>query len=714
MEDPVRIRLVFKERHLLTKSQRSEALKRCWCLVTPGIATIADLASHISRSFALHRSCPDGILLFMDDFVLPSFELSSIIKDKDIISVRKKVVKLRKDVNIEDHEAIQIHDHEILDKQPIVCGHQLLAIKEFQEGLQGYDSKDEEDADDYPEEAIPMETPIGVKINSKRKKCSNEQLSSRRKKLKKSSFEELVDAVVGADGIHLEQDEVFSKQKGSSSKNRHKKSKVPFGDSGSDGMIAPQVGANDKNMSGLVRTEERRKKLKPTCFKEFIDASVRVDGIQLEKDEDFSVKRGSCQNHNKKSRIPLGDSASNGMITPQVGTSDKKTTSSGTSEERHNHVEGKVEINGHEALSGGVGKFPSRSTRRKKARRKWRQELANSEKLEVPVKDFQITSSENQGKDQMNEEDLMPHNTEPQNMEQTTDVDEVIPIVVRPGHIRFEPVDAEHSKQQSNGKMETINWNGITNKKKGQKWGREKTLWRNGYNDEVSTMEANEINDEVSVDDQIEFETLMPLTSQPKEGDVIAYRLVELSSSWSPELSSFRVGKVSSYDPITKSVILQPVPNFPIFPGEEKEEESLWQPNGSLYKEDGSLEIDYVSLMDVRVFKPNKQLDLPNTKHGRMSEATTYTGDLEAVFANNNINRPMDLPVPGKSPDNVWEEIRQAFNEKKGQLLKKDGSSGSSGSSGSKKASHGPWSYRAVRGAALGPTIALLRAENDL
>lgn len=62
-----------------------------------------------------------------------------------------------------------------------------------------------------------------------------------------------------------------------------------------------------------------------------------------------------------------------------------------------------------------------------------------------PGNDVQITSSKNQssetqGRDQM-EENLMHQITEPQNVEQTTDmVEEVIPIVVRPGHIRFEPV----------------------------------------------------------------------------------------------------------------------------------------------------------------------------------------------------------------------------------------------------------------------------------
>ncbi|KAH7684943.1 coilin protein [Dioscorea alata] len=714
MRDLLRIRLVFDDRHLLTKGHRSESLRRCWCLLTPDIATIADLVSHISRLFDLHRSCPDGVLLFMDDFVLPSFESSSIIRDKDIISVRKKTVKLRKVVNIE-HDALQIQDCEIVEKQTIACGEQLLAIKELEEELEGHESEDEENVDDHPEKAISEETPVGVQINSKRKKRSSEDLGPRRKKLKQTSFEELIEPSARVDEIHIEHEEVSLKKKARSSKNGHRKGKVPSSDFASDGMTTPTVGVNDKNIGGSVTSEGRGKKLKSTRFEELIGASERDDEIHSEKEEVFSKKKGGSRKNHKKRKVPLGDTVSDGMFTPEVGTSDKNIAGSVTSEERDNQVEGEIEINGCEALSEGVRKFPSRSARRKKARRKWKQLLSNSKKQEDPGNDVQITSSKNQssetqGRDQM-EENLMPQITEPQNVEQTTDSDEeVIPIVVRPGHIRFEPVDAEHSTQQTNGKMEAFHWNGITNKKKGQKWGREKGSWRNDNDDNVCTAEANEINDEVSLaNDQMDFEKLMPLTSQPKEGDVLAYRLVELSSSWTPELSSFRVGKVSSYDPISKNLILLPVPNFPVFPDKEKEEEEcLWQTNGSLYKEDGSLEIDYASLMDVRVFKPNKQLVLSNNKHGNMTEEPiTRIGDLSPVLTNNNINGTMNLNAD-KTTDNEWKESKQALDKKKEQLLKTDGSSSS------KNGSTGTWSYRAVRGSALGPTIALLRAENDL
>ncbi|URE40938.1 hypothetical protein MUK42_30041 [Musa troglodytarum] len=96
MAEPTRVRVEFEDhRRLLTKSQRKDGLRRCWILLGPHLPTVADLAAHLARSFALHRSCPRGIRLFMDEFVLPPFESTSIFRDKDIIRVRKKAGKQR-------------------------------------------------------------------------------------------------------------------------------------------------------------------------------------------------------------------------------------------------------------------------------------------------------------------------------------------------------------------------------------------------------------------------------------------------------------------------------------------------------------------------------------------------------------------------------------------------------------------------------------------
>lgn len=57
---------------------------------------------------------------------------------------------------------------------------------------------------------------------------------------------------------------------------------------------------------------------------------------------------------------------------------------------------------------------------------------------------------------------------------------------------------------------------------------------------------------------------------------------------------------------------------------------------------------------------------------------------------------------------NVWEEISQALDTKKAQLSQEDGWSREENSL------KNGWSYRALRGSALGPTMARLRAQNGL
>ncbi|XP_076920568.1 uncharacterized protein LOC143581743 isoform X2 [Bidens hawaiensis] len=72
---------------------------------------------------------------------------------------------------------------------------------------------------------------------------------------------------------------------------------------------------------------------------------------------------------------------------------------------------------------------------------------------------------------------------------------------------------------------------------------------------------------------------------QLKEGDVIAYSLIDLNSSWTVEFSSFRVGRISYYD--AKDIVLILVTKYPIVSDKINENAQ----NDSLYKEDGTLEV---------------------------------------------------------------------------------------------------------------------------
>ncbi|KAL2514592.1 sphere organelles protein-related [Forsythia ovata] len=86
------------------------------------------------------------------------------------------------------------------------------------------------------------------------------------------------------------------------------------------------------------------------------------------------------------------------------------------------------------------------------------------------------------------------------------------------------------------------------------------------------------------------------------EGDVIAYRTLELSSSWVPELSPCRVGKVLRYNSRSGQILLITFSEYPVVSKTLDDVEST-QPDNSLYKEDGSVEIDFYSLVDVRIVK---------------------------------------------------------------------------------------------------------------
>lgn len=63
---------------------------------------------------------------------------------------------------------------------------------------------------------------------------------------------------------------------------------------------------------------------------------------------------------------------------------------------------------------------------------------------------------------------------------------------------------------------------------------------------------------------------------------------------------------------------------------------------------------------------------------------------------------------PENGEVNVWEEINQALKAKKEELSQEDNWNKTQ-SSGRR-----PWSYKALRGSALGPTMALLRSQNEL
>ncbi|XP_020245841.1 coilin-like [Asparagus officinalis] len=227
----------------------------------------------------------------------------------------------------------------------------------------------------------------------------------------------------------------------------------------------------------------------------------------------------------------------------------------------------------------------------------------------------------------------------------------------------------------------------------------------------------------------INFESLFPLTRIPQVGDVLAYRLIEMSSSWCPEVSSFRVGLVTSYNYISLSIILVPVPEHPIHS----------QANFSPYKEDGSLQIHYPSLVDVRLLKAsdseattsdysgrevntqqaahanNWELAVAKTKldnSGREMSSQEHVNNWDLLAVNSNAKGSVVQPTDsGNANGSTWDQIKQVLNDKRAQLQnKKDGWDEWTPNKSTPNTS---WSYEGLRRNAAGSTFTYQRGKNN-
>lgn len=653
--ETVRVRVVLEDPDLLNKTQNSEGLRRSWLLLKPQHKTISDLSSYLLRIFNLHDFCPNGLLLSMDGFVLPSFESTCILKDKEIISVKRKggavidLLEVGDETNCSEDEAI-------VENQHIHRGVKLLANEEFDKETGGYESESEEDEPDQPEETVQVETASAGNAGSKKRKASRKLKSPKRKKNKYTRLEKCPVVLEDVEnGVCEEQTK-----------------------SCDDCTALPKKGSLKKHKSSNVNGKPDKAR------------TLNIDERSNDVDE-------SSPNAKRCGELQENGSQGVEVANPPDGTQ----------------------------------KYPSRSARRKKAKRKWLRELAKVEKKEVEKKEMHQRQSP--------EKEVQKNSLEHQQPDQNSDTDDavIVPIVIRPGHIRFEPLGKDQTIQQNPVSVETFQWNGTTSKKKGQKWGKEKmSCRRNDYKDfNQQHSETFAVEEGTPPKDPMDFDKLPSLTSSPKEGDMIAYRLIELSSTWTPELSTFRVGKISSYDPESNKLILISVPESPIVAETRIDEDASAlepDPDTSLYREDGSLEIDFSSLIDVRIIKSgNSHLEKavtarveapvdtqdavsgvkPNNKNSGMS--TSLPGgelnitQVSVAGVEHNINREMTAPPPENGKVNAWDEIDKVLSAKKAQLSQEDGSS--------KKESSGrsPWSYKALRGSALGPTMSFLRAQNN-
>ncbi|KAJ4818969.1 Coilin [Rhynchospora pubera] len=669
----MRIRLVFDEGNLLTKEQRVSGLRRCWFLIKPEIATVGDLASDLSFRFQLQRNCPDGISFSMDDFVIPPFESISFFREKDIVRVHKRTCKKKMITRVDD---VQLIDRgEIVENKAAPCSKGMLAIE-------------------------------------------------------------------SRDGVELRNNQVV----------REGSPQTPLA-----------VTASKRKRKEMEKPESSKKKKKKSCILNGNSYQTQEEPNQL------SFQRAS---------------------TPEQILHGKENTSDANgSSESNIQLEENCNANACEPNSSGpTKKFPSRSARRKHTKRLLKKEMRKQAAENMHSAVLSNGTAE-----------LATTNHVAPVQEPTVNHDLVVARVDRPGHIRFESEGEEDdvdeddtgpsNVQPCKTPMENFQWNGITNKAKGQKWGQgfKSRNNANGYKSSSSNWRNTNIEDnftnemaiEKSTSDigkasvQLNFETLSPLTRCPKEGDLIVYRVVELSSTWCPDLSPFRVGEVKVYDPMSNKIILMPVPSYPIHSDRKEdsanngEEDASSQNDLSLYKEDGSLEIELTSLVDVRVLRDNGSVSPSTTSVGRkMNSSQTAieryksqvgnerhsnwevnvevanSGNTQAqkngwdMMAGKGGADSLVNPTEGcihveKTPssNNNWDVALQ--NEPEEPLPNLNGTEPNyngeinvelenAGNTNEEQngwdnwtpnTSTPSWSYRALRGSALGPTMALLRGS---
>ncbi|XP_016502389.1 coilin isoform X2 [Nicotiana tabacum] len=780
----VRLRLLFKDPDILSDLQKTEGFKRIWFLLKPQLhTTINDLSSYLLRTFQLHASCPHGILLSMDGFVLPPFESTYILKDKDVVSVEKKGGHLAVDGNngqkvilaVEGNDGPNaIENLQIVEKQPEIDGPLLLANEAF--GHESSDSEDEssdseetEDNSEKEEEAEPKEDTShreNATISKKRK--ASETLPCSKKKKHCSDVKKKLD-----EQTKKQQDLTSKKQNRSDTKNKDMENNRGNAESSEDNPITPSTKKNDEVQKSSV------------------------ENIETTPNSDATKKKGPSRTARRKK-------AKRQWLREMAKIQEKNTLVE--SEGLRNWKELQAEAGRGEPSRQPEGRVNDEANGQPKGHRNWKQQKTKAKKEEATGQPKGLLHwKQFHGEDQNRDTDQEKHAEETSKSSgkscQNIDTeDEVVPVEIRPGHIRFEPLGKELVSKQSRVEVESFRWNGMMSKKKGQKWGQEKVSFsqRNdspgsnkerpgmmncerqrwgqekvsfsqnndslemmncerqkwgqekvsfSHNDSLGSRKGHpemmnrerqkwgqekvsfpQNNDSLGSNkehpemlngekephchESIDFNTLPFLSGVPKEGLVIAYRLLELSSTWTPEVSSYRVGKISWCNSEANRVLLMPVAEFPVI---FSEDESSKQPDSSIYNENGSLEIDFSALLEVRLLK-NGTPDSAGVP-GRVIEGSAANGSTPVIGSSkkktetpsaevNNGKKTQSTPS-GNGRVNLWEQFSETLKAKKTELSQE-------GSWGKPSSGKNSWSYRSMRGGALGPTMAILRSQNKI
>ncbi|XP_042053480.1 coilin-like isoform X2 [Salvia splendens] len=813
MELCKRIRVVFKDDDILSDTQKLEGLTRSWILLQPRrLHAVSDLASHLLNAFRLHQSCPNGLLLSISGFALPPFISTSILKDDEIISVKKR----KHILSIEGNDAANdVQKLKVREKQSVDGGVLLLANEEFEKVKGGYESDESKKVSEDDDDEVLLD----VVENSSG--CKSKKKNRKRKLAESEDDEVPLEIVDDSAGRNSRKKNCKRKSVERPEGNKEKKQRsVVTGNASSDvckeKKDASVAGDNVENKDGSAKRSDKNNDVEEPGEERTVDVQENdneTDDAKISPKETKKAPSRSARRKTKKRRW-LREMAniqkknatceSEGLRNwkeDQAKADRKKTDGQWNGQQKWKKYQADAERNKADGQPKGLLQWKISSPSNGVVKGKKHNQHNIDDFLELPKQNGDVCKQKNQNGDvqkQQNQNDdkhdqlaQMSDTLQPpshslheqsgqssssvqectnkkcdaskQSNHKSTEEDEVVPIEIRPGHIRFEPLEEEEAMQQDHAPLETFNWNGITSKKKGQQWGKENRRFTpiNDYRTNREDFETLTKEKKKQPNEGIDFDKLPPLPGSPKEGDLIAYRVLELSSTWTPELSAHRVGKVSWYNVESNQTMLLQVPEYPIVSAEDDDDEAA-QLDTSLYKEDGSLEIDFSALVDVRVLsnggsKPgNKAVtcvkeassnDINALKTALPVTSGEPTAEPSPDTQESDQGKERQLPNE-EIGGGIWDQLSEALKAKKEQLSKVNGwdstpkkavvSHENSWGKNEKKVQASPgsnwdktpqlsqdnswekqnigsksWSYKALRGSGLGQTMALLRSKRD-
>ncbi|KAL8037805.1 hypothetical protein ABFX02_11G061700 [Erythranthe guttata] len=770
-----RIRLVFRDDDILTETQKSDGLNRSWVLLKPyQNDTVSDVASHLLHAFQLHQSCPHGLLLSVSGFVLPPFESTGILKDDEVIRVRKR----REVLSITGNNAVadEVEKLRAAEKQPVNNGVLLLANDEFEKEKGGYES-------DEPEEELEED----VEAPKKRKRKAEEKIEGSKKKKRRSEAAGTVEDNAPTEKL---EDSLHAGEHSKKKKKRSRKEKKDGSDAedrveenektdklSDENDTNVEVQENGKETeNGDVAPKETKKGPSRSARRKYAKRRWLREMAKIQKQNETCESEG-LRNWKEDQAKKVGRKNVDGQLKVQKWKKQVDAEINEVDDQPKGLLHVKISPQNNRFVKGKRHQernkrdhFLTRQTYvhelRKRNGNEHEHPTQNVDGVEQPnEKQGDVQEQPGQKSDVVKELPKQNFDAPKQLNEESDEEGEIVPVVIRPGHIRFEPLGKEQAAvQQNDVPSENFQWNGITSKKKGQQWGKENCSFtpRNEYklpSKEYSQIASHE--KQKQPDKVTDFDKLPPLPSIPKEGDVIAYRLLELSSSWTPELSAHRVGKVFSYNPESNQTMLVPVPEYPIvakISDEDANEDEDVQPDNSLYKEDGSLEIDFSLLIDVRIIN-NEDSEQGNKSVSLVSEGSVPNEIAPETFLPSGSDKQtVVVPSPETGGASIWDEFSEALNAKKEQLSKENGwgitpkkvqpsqdngwgsnakkvqppspgnnswgknvrkvqpPSQDNNNNRDKQSSGGgrSWSYKGLRGGGLASTMAMIRSKKDV